>query len=107
MNISGMWTDRGIQCFNEIKDSSYDLDTLPENIVSEIANYLNLEYGAPESSKSLDTSEAIYIGEYPACGVTIKIWKYPCGKSKDCYVGVQPWKDGHYIGTVNPDFDLG
>ena len=104
--VTGIWMDKGIQCTKDIENSTYKLDNLPNDVVSEIANYIDLEYGAPKYSKPVDVSKIEYIGEYPACNKKVKIWEYPCGQKNHCYVGIQPLKQAYLIGTVHPAFKL-
>ncbi|MEE2733509.1 MAG: hypothetical protein VYA55_21995 [Pseudomonadota bacterium] len=105
-DVPGIWMDKGIQCFNEIADSTFDLSELPSNISEYISQYLDTEYGAPKYSVPIELSEIKYVGVYSACGKAIKLWVYPCGENNDCYVGIQPWKDTYYTSMVNPEFDL-
>jgi len=104
--IPGMRIDKGIQCFTEVENSTFKLSGLPNGIESEIAEYIDTSYGAPEYSDKIEIEDIKYVGEYDACNVTVKIWQYPCGETDKCHVGIQPWGDSYYTGEVNPQFDL-
>ena len=97
--------DRGIQCSNEIKNATYNLNNLKKDIYPDLAEYLNIEYGAPDYSEPISPSEIVYVGEYSACEQRIKIWKYPCS-SNNCFVGILPWKNAYLTTMVSPEFEI-
>ena len=90
--------DRGVQCFDETKSSDFEVGTVVGGIRKDLADYLNLEYGAPELSEALQSEDLEVVGIYEACGKGVKVWSYPCG-DKDCFVAIQPWRDT-YLTTM-------
>lgn len=53
-------------------------DILPENIATEIASYLRLEYGERSQDKaSLKEHDLVYEGDFVLDGVPTQFWRYP------------------------------
>jgi hypothetical protein len=93
--------DRGIQCSPEIRSSLSSITLLPPDIESQIASYLDLEFGAPEFSEPVSVEDIVYVGEFEACGKPIKFWEYPCGYEPGCYATIQPFEDTYVLGMTN------
>ena len=85
---------------DEIRNSTFNLNDLPPDIVQELTDYLNLEFGAPDFSIPIETDELSYLGEFEELGKPIRIWKYSCGNENICYVAVQPFGDSYMIGMA-------
>ena len=78
---------------------------LPANITSELASYLDLEFGAPAYSAPLDPSELRYVGEFVVDGSPTKFWSFPCHFEPGCWAYVAPLDDGYSLswgGTPPP-----
>ncbi|HHC6527332.1 TPA: hypothetical protein ACN34I_004581 [Vibrio parahaemolyticus] len=81
--------DNGLTCFDEVVNSTYDLNNLPPDIESQIVDYLSLEH-----QEQFDPKMLSYIGEFTVCGKPVKFWGYEC--SSECYVTIQGWRDGFF-----------
>ena len=76
---------------NEIKNATYDLSKLPDNIEQEITDYLVIENIKEKDSNNLRLK---YVGEFELWGKPIKCWEF--GDSK-MYVTVQPYGKSYLI----------
>lgn len=83
---------------DEIRNSSFDLDDLPETILQELVEYLNLEYAAPEVSEPVSVEDLSFAGEFEMYDKPIRYWRYPCSEENGCFVTVQPFADSYCIG---------
>ena len=95
--------DRGIYCSPEIRNSISSIAVLPPDIESQIAHYLDLEFGAPKFSMPIKIEDIEFVGEFEACGKPIKFWQYPCRFEPGCYATVQPFEDSYVLGMTNTD----
>lgn len=87
-----------------IRQSTFNMKDLPENIKDELVDYLNREYGVPHFSEAFVVSDLTLVGDFVELDMPIRIWEYQCGNDKKCYVGAQPYGDGYMIGsTLLPD----
>jgi hypothetical protein len=78
---------------------------LPADITSELASYVNREFGAPEFSRPLEPTDFTYVGEFLVAGVPTKYWSFPCKFDPGCWAIVSPWDDSYSLawgGTPPP-----
>lgn len=73
---------------------------LPDNIETEILEYLHLEYGEdPNDPSSLKLDEITYDGLYDVSGVPVHYFKY-ASRSGRSWATVEPFGDSYVIGMT-------
>jgi hypothetical protein len=66
---------------------------LPDDIESQIVEYLHLEYGEDSSSpNALKIEELVYEGVFDIEGMNVHYWKYPT-HGQNCWVIVEPYEN--------------
>ncbi|WP_041598547.1 hypothetical protein [Hahella chejuensis] len=74
---------------------------LPENIETQIVEYVNIEYG----DDALTIKDLSYIGEFSRSGVVKKYWSYPCSNKPGCWATVEEYEGSFLISitTLAPE----
>ncbi|MEW5837312.1 MAG: hypothetical protein AB1717_00555 [Pseudomonadota bacterium] len=74
---------------------------LPENIATEIASYLRLEYGERSQDKaSLKEHDLLYEGEFVLDGVPTRFWRYPT-RDGFAWATVERYESSYCLGMTD------